>query len=189
MKSIRIILTFIILLLCVSGSSAREKKGVDYFLKPQVGFWFGTITPVYTTRKDVDTNLGGGLFFRYNTPLDDVKFGIDTSYQYFESESVNTLTLWPIYGNLLFRLPSFKKLPMAFQFKLGLGTTYVKIRPDRVDQWDPLGMIGFEASFPAGKVLNIGLRIDYLLIYERYIDGTSRNGHVVNAGITLYFNI
>lgn len=183
-------LTVILLILLLSTSAfSRRRRGVDYFLKPQVGLWFGPITPIYTTNKEVDTNLGGGLFFRYNTPIKSLKVGIDGSYQFFKSEGVNTLSLWPVYGSLIYRLPVSKRIPLRFQLKSGAGISYVKIRPDRVHQWDPVWTFGIEGSFPAGKVVNIGLRIDYLLIYEDHIDGNKRNGHILNTGITLFFNL
>jgi hypothetical protein len=50
-------------------------------------------------------------------------------------------------------------------------------------------MTGFELSFPAGRTFNIGFRLDYLLIFEQHIKGADRNGHIVNAGITLFLNI
>jgi len=50
-------------------------------------------------------------------------------------------------------------------------------------------MLGFELSFPAGKWINIGLRIDYLFIYEEYQKGARKNGHIINTGLTLYLNI
>ena len=180
-------LLLIVRLMLQPEALARKKK--DYFTRPQVGFWFGPITPVYTTREDVDTNLGGGGFFRYNLPIRTLKIGIDSSYHYFESRGVNTLTLCPVYGNFVYRVPLPTKFPVAFQLKAGAGGSYVKIRPDRESQWDPMGMVGIEGSFAAGRVVNIGLRIDYLFIYEGYIEGASRNGHVVNTGITLFFNI
>ena len=183
----RIVLLFILLI--TTNATSRRKRGVDYFLKPQVGFWFGPVTPIYKTRKEVDTNFGGGLFFRYNTPIKVLKVGIDGSYEFFNSDGVNTLSLWPIYGNLIYTLPVFRKFPLKFQLKTGLGISYVKIRPDRVHQWDPIGMLGFEGSFPAGKLLNIGFRIDYIHVYEGYIGGSINNGHILNTGITIYFNI
>jgi len=177
---------FFIIIISVNAEARRKKK--EPFYKSQVGLWFGPVTPVYTTWDDVDTNLGGGMFVRSISFWDDFKIGVDSSYQYFESRGVNTLTLWPVYGSLLYRLP-IRDIPLAFQIKLGAGGTYVKIRPDRVDQWDPVFMVGWEGSFPAGRVVNIGLRIDYLLVYEGYIKGAKRNGHILNTGITLYFNL
>ena len=50
-------------------------------------------------------------------------------------------------------------------------------------------MVGIEGSFAAGRTVNIGLRIDYLFVYEEYIEGANRNGHVINVGINVFFNI
>ncbi len=185
MKKYILLLFTAFLLLSSDVFALRSKK--DYFLKPQVGLWFGPITPIYTTHEDVDTNLGGGLYFRYNTPFRYLKFGIDGSYQHFESDNDNRLYLIPIYGNFVFLLPL--NLPVRFQFKAGAGATYVHMKPDDVRQVDPTFMLGWEFSFPAGRVVNIGLRIDYLQIYEKHIDGANKNGHIINSGITLYFNI
>ncbi len=189
MKITKAILIILIVLLFIPSVEARRKSKTDYFLRPQAGLWFGPITPLHTTNDEVDTNLGGGLFFRYNTPFRLLKIGIDGSYQFFDSKGVNTLSLWPIYGNFLYRIPLPTRFPLTFQLKAGAGGSYIKIRPDRVTQWDPLGMVGLEMSFPAGKIVNIGLRIDYLLLYEKHISGATKNGHILNTGITLFFNI
>ncbi|MFH0976444.1 MAG: hypothetical protein V1874_11750 [Spirochaetota bacterium] len=176
-------------LLFYSNAIGRQ---IDYFNKPQVGIWFGVLTPLYTTYDQLHTSLGGGGFLRLFTPVDNLKIGLDSSYQYYTSkktDGVNTLTLVPVYGNLLYRIPLPAKIPLIFQLKAGAGGSWVKIRPDRESQWDPMGMVGFEGSFAAGRTINIGFRIDYLLIYEKYIEGAKRNGHVLNSGITLYFNI
>lgn len=187
--TINFFLTAFILLLLCSNSLARQ---IDYFNKPQAGIWFGVSTPVYTTYDSVSTALAGGGFVRSNTPMDNMKIGLESSYHYYGPkgpEGVNTLTLWPVYGNLVYRLPLPAKIPLVFQLKAGAGGCWVKIRPDRQDQWDPMGMVGIETSFSAGRLVNIGLRIDYLLIYEQHIKGAQRNGHVVDAGVTLYFNM
>ncbi len=187
------IFTFLIIILLIFLSHANAPaREVDYFTKPQAGFWLGVITPVYTTYDLLGTNIGYGAFFRYNTFLPDWKVGLETSYQAYPPrglKGVNTLQLWPIYGEFLYRLPIRLQSPFTFQLKAGAGGTWIRIRPDRVSQWDPLGMVGFEFSFAAGRRINIGLRLDYLLIYEQYIKGAQRNGHVVNAGINVYFNI
>jgi hypothetical protein len=188
MKIIRSIILIFAIIFFASSVEARKSSKADYFLRPQVGIWFGPITPVYTTYDDVDTNLGGGMFFRYNTLMSTLKIGVESSYQYFESQGVNTLSMWPVFGNLVYRIPIPIKVPLTFQLKAGAGGCWVKIRPDRVNQWDPMGMLGFEFSFPAGRIVNIGLRIDYLLIYEQHLEGATKNGHILNTGISLFFN-
>ena len=159
----------------------------EYFTRPQIGAWFGPITPVGPTDGLVDTDLGGGLFMRYNTPFSLFKLGLDSSYQHYKSKGVNEITLVPVYLNVLFLLPI--DFPLRFQFKAGMGGAYVYAMPDEVGQWDMMFMCGFEVSFPAGRIVNIGLRIEYLLIYESYRQGAQDDGHFINAGIMLYFNI
>jgi len=176
----------LILLSCVNALYAVRDPS-EYFNRPQIGAWFGPITPIATTSSLVNTALGGGVFFRYPTPLHLFKVGLDSSYQNFKSRGVNELTLVPVYGNLLFLIPI--DLPLRFQLKAGAGGCYVYVKPDKVAQWDIMFMAGFEMSFPAGRLVNIGLRIDYIFLYEDYLNGASKNGHIINAGITLYFNI
>jgi hypothetical protein len=191
-KSLLVLQIGIIIMLFFPRESQCRK--IDYFAKPQAGLWFGITTPVYTTYNDLSRAIGGGLFFRYTTPMTNLKIGIDSAYLDFGPkgiDGVNTLTLVPIYSTLLYRLPMFTQnfLPLIYQVKAGVGGTWIKIRPDRISQWDPMGILGFEASFPAGRIFNFGLRFDYLLIYEQHIQNAERNGHILNIGLTLYFNI
>ena len=177
----------VVLVFSFSTAAFSRASRKDYFLKPQIGFWFGPITPVYKTADDVETDLGAGAFVRYNTSMRDVKFGIDTSYQHYESNGVNELYIVPVYGNFLYLLPL--NLPVKFQVKAGFGASWIKIYPDNSSQWDPTFGTGIEVSFPAGRTINIALRIDYLYIYEGHIEGSKHGGHVVNAGVSLYFNL
>jgi hypothetical protein len=169
-----------------AGDAFARKKG-DPFYRPQIGVWFGPVTPVYTTYDVVDSNLGAGLYYRINLPYKPLKVGFDVSYQEHQSRGVNEINLMPTYVNLLYRLPI--DFPLNFQLKVGAGSCYVKIKPDNLSQRDPMFMTGFEMSFPAGRYINVGLRIDYLLIYEKHLDGARYNGHFVNAGVTLFFNM
>jgi hypothetical protein len=171
----------------ISTAGFARSRRSDPFEKPQVGLWFGTVTPVYTTDDDLDTYLGGGLFLRTNSFIRGIKIGLDGSYQMFRSEGINELTMIPVYGNFIYRLPI--QMPLAFQLKAGGGSARLYYRPDEVTVWEPLFMLGFETSFPAGRLFNIGLRIDYLYIYEGHMEGATRNGHIVNAGLTVFFNL
>jgi hypothetical protein len=182
-KSILIVLV----ILALSIEDVWAYRGRDPFEKPQIGLWFGPVTPVYTTGDAVDTYFGGGLFLRSDSYIKSLKIGIDGSYQYFKSKGVDDLSLWPLYGSILYRLPI--NFALSFQLKFGAGGCYVEENPDRFKQWDPMFMFGFETSFPAGKIINIGLRIDYLLLYEQHIKGAKRNGHIINTGITMFFNL
>jgi hypothetical protein len=176
----------IVLVMCRMDAFAyKERK--DYFSKPQIGGWFGPVTPLGETAKWVETNLGGGMFVRFTLPYRFLKIGVDSSYQQFKSKGVNELQFVPVYGNLLFQIPV--DFPVRFQFKGGAGVGYLNMKPDNLIQWDPIFMAGFEVSFPAGRIVNIGLRIDYIYIYEGYIKGSQHGGHILNTGIQLYFNI
>ena len=165
----------------------RERK--DHFSRPQIGGWFGPVTPMGKIAEKVETNLGGGAFVRMTLPYRFLKVGVDSSYQKFKAKSrgVTELQFVPIYGNLLFQIPV--DFPVRFQFKGGMGAGYLHLKPDNADVWDPLFMAGFEVSFPAGRIVNIGLRIDYLYILEGHLKGSKNGGHVLNTGIQLYFNI
>jgi len=177
----------ILLVFIIAGNGYAQRKRGDYFLKPQIGIWFGPVTPVFSTAEDVDTDLWGGGFMRFNISSLPLKIGFDSSYEHFKSEGIKELTVIPVYGSLLWRLPI--DMPIVFQLKAGAGSAKVMIKPENMEQWDPMGMLGFELSFPAGKWINIGLRIDYLFIYEEYQKGARKNGHIVNTGLTLYLNI
>jgi hypothetical protein len=189
-KKIYLFLLFLTLLTIYPAKTYARK--IDYFAKPQIGLWGGIITPVYTTYDRVRTDLGAGLLFRYQTPLPDLKIGIETAYLDFKPkglDGVNTLTLVPVYGNFVYRLPIMPGFPLTFQVKAGIGGTWIKIRPDRIAQWDPIGTAGFEMSFSAGRNFNVGTRVDYLFIYESHIKDAERNGHLINAGLEIFFNI
>ena len=168
----------------------KDRK--DYFFKPQIGGWFGPITPVGELGEILDTNLGGGIFFRYNLPYSNFvlryfKLGVDVSYQHFVSNSLAEMHFVPLYGSILGLLPI--DIPVKIQLKGGVGGGYLYVRPDRSEQWDPIFMAGIEISFPAGRIVNIGLRVDYIYIYEEYVSSSAQGAHIIDIGICMYFNI
>lgn len=171
----------------IAGDVFPAVSRKKYFTRPQVGLWYGPITPVDETGDHVDANLGGGGFIRYNLPYEPLKLGFDSSYQRYDSKGVDSLRLIPAYFNFLYLLPF--DFPVRFQLKAGAGWCNVHLEPDNVSQWDPMFMSGIEVSFPAGQTANIALRIDYLYIYEEYLDGAKANGYVINTGISLYLNL
>jgi hypothetical protein len=178
-----ILLAVIFVAADVYPAGSRKK----YFTRPQVGAWYGPVTPIYDTGEHVNPDLGGGGFVRYNLPYEPLKLGFDASYQKYSSKAVDSLRLVPAYFNLLYLLPF--DFPVRFQVKAGAGWCNVYMRPDEVKQWDPMFMAGLEVSFPAGQTANIALRIDYLCIYEEYLGGAKTNGYVINTGISLYLNL
>lgn len=178
------VLSVVLILAAMDLSAAISRK--KYFNKPQLGIWYGPITPVFGTAELLEPNMGVGVFFRYNLPFDSLKLGLDTSYQKYESTGVNELTMIPVYVNALYLLPL--DLPVRLQGKAGAGMCHLHMRPDEVKQWEPMFMIGTEVSFPAGKLANIALRVDYIFVYEEYMKDATENGHFINAAISLYFN-
>ncbi len=177
----------------LAASEARAGKArKDYFFKPQLGGWFGPVTPVGETGKLAETALSGGIFGRINLPKDNFilryfKIGVDVSYQHYESKGINDIHFVPLYGSIVGLL--LIDIPVRIQLKWGAGAGYFYVRPDRFEQWEPVIHAGVEVSFPAGRTVNIGLRLDYLYVYEGYVKKSSEGGHFLNIGITLYFNI
>ena len=188
MKINKVFLFIVIgVIIFLSVDAFARKKRKEYFTRPQVGAWFGPITPLGKTAELVETALGGGVFARINTPYRFIKIGLDASYQKYESKGVNELTFVPAYFSLIYLLPI--DLPVRFQLKGGLGVGYLYLLPDKKDQWDPVFTVGLEISFPAGRIVNIGLRMDYIYIFERYKKNSESEGHILNIGVMVYFNI
>ena len=180
----------IITLFAINAHAAKSRK--DYFFKPQLGGWFGPITPLGSTADLVETNLSGGIFARVNLPKSNFilryfKLGVDTSYQRYMSRGVNDIHFVPFYGSIIGLLPI--DIPVNIQLKWGAGAGYFYVRPDRIEQWDPIIATGLEVSFPAGRLVNIGLRLDYIYVDEQYVVNDADGAHFLNIGISLYFNL
>ncbi|HRP69810.1 MAG TPA: hypothetical protein PLY93_09800 [Turneriella sp.] len=164
--------------------------------KPQIGLWFGPVTPVPGTAiADVlITSLGGGIFFRGNLPTNTLRTEIGVSYGYYTSRSTARLHSLPVYGALVYTLPI--NLPLSFFVKGGLGSNYLKNAIEGSQNWLPTGYLGFETSFPAGKLVNIGVRADYYYVYEKHLSAPANNpnyevhnGHFLNFGLMVNFNL
>ncbi len=186
MKKIYFVILILMILLPSADLFAR-KKSTDYFFRPQVGIWFGPVTPLFELADQVDTSLGVGGYFRYNTFFQSLKISIDSSYQRHDSKSTSEVAIAPVYGSLVYWLPL--NFPINFQLKAGAGGCWVSVLPDNKSQWDPMYTFGAEMSFPAGNRFNIGLRLDYHVVYEKYIEGAKYNGNFMNVGLTLYLNL
>jgi len=181
---IKIILALFIVLISLNAFAYKDKR--DVFFNQQVGIWFGPITPVGSTASLLNASLAGGVFYRYNLPYKFLKVGADVSYDYFESNGVNKLSLVPFYGSLIFQIPV--QWRVKIQLKVGFGGAFGYIEPEKLSAVDPIFMAGFEISFPAGRLFNIGLRVNYLYLLEAYAPNPV-GGHIIEAGITLYFNL
>ncbi|MDA3898996.1 MAG: hypothetical protein PF637_00600 [Spirochaetes bacterium] len=181
----KVILTIIVLFMFQSVYGQRVRG--DYFNRPQAGIWFGPAAPLFETAEEVDSALSGGAYAKVSTFYRPVKIGLDLSYQHHKSASLTSVKMVPVYSSLQYRLPI--KTPINFVLKAGGGVTRIWMEPDMVSQWDPTFMGGFEISFPLGKWINVGLRTDYLMLYEKHLEGADINGHFFNVGLSLFFNL
>ncbi|MCS6984451.1 MAG: hypothetical protein NZM25_04895 [Leptospiraceae bacterium] len=164
--------------------------------RPQIGLWFGPVTPFPGSALSyyLDTNLGGGIFWRMNLPSDTWRSEVGTSYSYYDSRFQSALHTVPVYGAVDYLLPI--ELPLTFYAKLGFGAMYVFSEPNKRENWHPLMLLGYEASFPAGKWVNIGARIDYFFVYEGYLRPPPHfpgyrvvNAHLLKFGLMVNFNL
>lgn len=178
----------------VSLNAQVEAEGWKF--KPQLGVWFGPVTPSPGSKlSDVlTTSLGGGLFFRGNIPSNTLRIEIGGSYSYYTSRTTARLHSIPVYGALCYTLPI--NLPLSFFVKGGAGGNFLRNPVEGSRNWLPAAYAGFEASFPAGKLINIGVRADYLFVLEKHLSPPASNpnyeiynGHFFNFGLMVNFNL
>ncbi|MDH4261912.1 MAG: hypothetical protein OEV78_02580 [Spirochaetia bacterium] len=164
----------------------------DYQLHPIIGAWFGVIAPFPGTELApiLNTALGGGAFFRLNVPSDSFLVETGASYYNLQSNFTGQLTMVPGYVALVYKLPV--DFALSFYFKGGAGSGYFANKPEGNGGFLPVFYGGFETAFPAGKVVNIGARFDYYMIYETWMKPQAGykmiNGHFFNIAIMVNFN-
>ncbi len=182
--------------LLISGPAFSQYEESQWNLEPKIGFWFGPVAPVPGTAlaDSIDTYLGGGIFGRVNIPTDYLRLETGISYQEFKSRDINSLTMVPAYVGLSYKIPL--DFPIKFALRLGGGAVYVANEPEGHSNVLPLLNSGFELSFPAGRMLAIGLRVDYNLAYEKHLSPPPENpnfeiinGHFISFGLTLTVNM
>ena len=152
---------FLLLIFLIGTVNADESQG----RKPELGFWLGASNPFpgSETSRVLNTSLGFGLFGRIQWPYNlYTEAGISAAN--YPSLTERSLTTVPVYGALAYKLPF--ELPVSIFLKAGGGYSYVIARPANTAKWDPMAMLGTEVSFVAGKKVRIGLRVDYLRIFE-----------------------
>jgi len=187
-------------ILCIAFISApalhAQVEAEGWTFKPQIGIWFGPVTPVPGSKisEVLTTSLGGGLFLRGNIPSNSLRTEIGASYSYYTSKTVARLHSIPVYGALVYTLPI--NLPLSFHVKAGAGGNFLRNYPEGAKNWLPAGYLGFETSFPAGRLVNIGVRADYYLVYEKHLSPPKNNpnyeiynGHFFNFGLMVNFNL
>ena len=192
----RRVLLIVIILFLPSVASAQFTIEEHWHLKMQIGGWFGPVTPFPSTRlsDELNTNLGGGGFFRFNIPTEELRLELGLAYTYYDSLGPQGLHASPYYGSLDYMLPL--ELPLTFQVKLGGGGIFLKNLPEEKEGHLPIVMAGLEASFPAGKYINIGVIIHYNMVIEQHLnvpEGSVNyqltNGHLLNFGLMVNGNI
>lgn len=180
----------------LTSSLLAQVETEEWRFKPQLGIWFGPVTPVPGTKmaEVLTTSLGGGMFFRMNIPSNTLRFELGGSYSYYTSRTLARLHSLPVYGALSYTLPI--NLPLTFQIKAGMGGNFLRNLPEGSRNWLPAGYLGFETSFPAGKIINIGVRADYYFVYEQHLSPPPNNpnyviynGHFFNFGLMVNFNL
>jgi hypothetical protein len=134
--------------------------------KNEFGIWLGASNPFpgTDTAGALDTTLGLGLFARFQWDHPSWYTEVGTGISNYLSKTERGLTSVPLYAALNYKLPF--DLPVSIFFKAGGGAAYVIARPANTAKINPLGVIGTEASFVAGKKVRIGLRVDYHHIFE-----------------------
>ncbi|AXR69351.1 hypothetical protein [Leptospira mayottensis] len=154
-----------------TAEQEEEEKQEDFYdnRKAEVGVWLGASNPWPGTETQayLDTTLGGGFFFRIPWPwIFYLEMG--AFYANYLSATERGLTTIPAYLALGYKLPI--DLPISFILRAGGGEAFVVARPSNTSRWDPMIIMGLEASFVAGKKIRIGIRIDYNKIYESRLD-------------------
>lgn len=186
----------LVLLAATLNPLAAQVETEAWRFKPQLGIWFGPVTPFPGTKiSDVlTTSLGGGLFFRGNLPTNWLRTEIGASYSYYTSRTVARLHSIPVYGAFVYTIPV--NLPLTFMVKAGAGGNFLRNFPEGAKNWLPAGYLGFETSFPAGKLINIGVRADYFFVYEQHLSPPANNpnyvvynAHFLNFGLMVNFNL
>ncbi len=145
--------------------------------KSEIGFWMGASSPFPGTKTAslLDTTMGFGFFTRFQWPyVFYTEMGV--SYSNYLSHSERGLTTIPVYAALAYKLPL--DLPVSFFIKAGGGASYLIARPSNREGWDPMGYLGFEVSFVAGRKVRIGLRYDYNHIMERKQQGFYKGSNI-----------
>lgn len=151
----------------VASSKILYAKDFEDSIKKEFGFWLGGTFPAPGTKLDdlLDSTISMGLFLRYLWPS---PFLLETGFSYGSHKSLSTqqLLMVPVYFSLCYPISVINR----FQFlaKLGLGASFLEIRPYNVNGWDPIVHGGFEFSVLASKRFKVGLRLDGYYIYDRF---------------------
>lgn len=163
------ILNKIFVLLLFFNYSVIFSQDFDEYIHKEFGFWLGGSfpTPNSQTEKIFNSSMTFGIFYRYYWPKP-FHLELGTSYANYKSLSMQQLTTIPLYLSLNYPFPIFTKFQLLG--KIGIGSTYVEVRPNNLSGWDPLLFAGFEFAIFASKRFKVGLRLDGYYIYDSFRD-------------------
>ncbi len=162
---------FIVFLLLSSGNSFVSQD-FDEYIQKEFGFWLGGGFPAPKSpeEKIFNSSMSFGLFFRYHWPRP-FHLELGTSFANYKSINMQQLTIIPLYVSLNYSFPIFTKFQLLG--KLGLGASYLEIRPNNVNGWDPTFYLGFDFAIFASKRFKVGLRLDGYYIFDAFRDEPS----------------
>lgn len=139
----------------------------DEYIQKEFGFWLGGSFPAPRTQEErvFNSSMSFGIFYRYYWPRP-FHLELGTSYANYKSINMQQLTLIPLYLSLNYPFPIFTKFQLLG--KLGLGVSYLEIRPNNLSGWDPMLYLGLDFAIFASKRFKVGLRLDGYYIYDAF---------------------
>lgn len=179
---------FLILLSIAFISPAHAQAKKKYSFTPEIGLWVAPGVPLGKLSASLNTSFGGGVYARFPLPVKGLGIDSGMSYTYFRSDSAARLHLVPMYVGIIYTLPI--KFAMKFHIKADIGTTFVKVIPEKKNGWFPNFVLGVGGAFPTGRSIFIGVHFDYIFVYESYVKAPYSgyevvNGHFIHFGISV----
>ena len=145
-----------------SSSLLAQQEVVTH--KEEIGLSLDVLAPFPGTSwdKNLTANLGLGFYYKSNFSLLVPELGFFWSY--LPSNESQKLVLFPVYLALGFKLPIESRLDVIP--KIGIGEAKLDVQPVNISGWSPLLFTGLELSILASRWFRIGVRMDYLYIYD-----------------------
>ena len=135
------------------------------FLRNTTGFWLGSLTPIPGTSLSsrLNTNLGLGLMYRRQL-LPTSYLELTFSWAYLDSNEESTARIIPF--TIAYAHQFVIRNRLSFFIKTGIGSTFLDISPLRRSGSLPTLFLGIELAVRATPTVNVGVRFDYLYLYE-----------------------
>ncbi len=144
------ILTLVFFFLFILCNHSIISQDFEEEINKEFGFWLGGTFPAPGSPMDslLDSSMGFGFFYRVYWPSPFLlEFG--TSYGNYPSLTTQRLISIPVYVAFNYPVPILNRFQLLA--KLGLGGSYLEIRPNNVSGWDPILYGGLEFSILASK--------------------------------------